>query len=63
MKTEYIMKPITMHQTLADPLQWEMYVTFAKRDVRSLYMPGSLTTEAKELAKYTVQLMGVQEVR
>jgi hypothetical protein len=31
--------------------------------VRSLYMAGSLMTVAKEISKYTLDLMGIQEVR
>jgi hypothetical protein len=32
-------------------------------DVRSLYRIGSLTTVARELGKYKLDLMGVQEVK
>jgi len=31
--------------------------------VRSLYWPGSLTAVARELARYKLDLMGIQEVR
>jgi hypothetical protein len=34
---------------------------FGKWNVRSLYKSGSLVTESKELLKYNVDLMGVQE--
>jgi len=33
------------------------------RNVRSLYRSGSLTTAAMELARYKLDLVGVQEVR
>ena len=36
---------------------------FGTWDVRSLYRSGSLTSVARELARYTVDLVGVQEVR
>ena len=32
-------------------------------DVRSLYRAGSLTAAARELARYKLELVGVQEVR
>jgi len=32
-------------------------------NARSLYTAGSLTVAAKELARYTLDLVGVQEVR
>jgi hypothetical protein len=31
--------------------------------VRSLYRAGSLTTAGKELARYNLDLVGIQEVR
>jgi len=36
---------------------------FGTRNVRSLYRAGSLTAAAKELARYNLNLVGVQEVR
>jgi hypothetical protein len=33
------------------------------RNVRSLYILGSLTAAAKDLARYKLDLVGVQEVR
>jgi hypothetical protein len=38
-------------------------MSFGTRNVRSLYRSGSLTTVARELAKYKLDLLGVQEVR
>jgi hypothetical protein len=36
---------------------------FGTWNVRSLYRVGSIVTAAKELSKYKLQLVGVQEVR
>jgi hypothetical protein len=36
---------------------------FGTWDVRSLYRTGSLTTVAKEISKYKLDLVRVQEVR
>jgi exonuclease III len=36
---------------------------FGTWNVRSLYRAGSLVTVSKELSKYTLDLLGVQEVR
>jgi hypothetical protein len=38
-------------------------MSFGTWNVRSLYRPGSLMTVARELAKYKLDLVGVQEVR
>jgi hypothetical protein len=38
-------------------------MVFGTWSVRSLYRAGSLTTAAKELARYKLDLVGVQEVR
>jgi hypothetical protein len=35
---------------------------FSTWNVRSLYRPGSLTTAARELTRYKLDLEGVQEV-
>jgi hypothetical protein len=40
-----------------------MDMRFRTRDVRSLYRSGSLKTVARELGKYKLHLVGVQEVR
>jgi hypothetical protein len=39
-----------------------MDMRFGPWNVRSLYRIGSLTTAARELGKYRLDLMGVQEV-
>ena len=36
---------------------------FATWNIRSLYWAGSLTAAARELARYKLDLVGVQEVR
>jgi exonuclease III len=38
-------------------------MSFGTWNVRSMYKSGSLTTVARELAKYKLDLVGVQEVR
>jgi exonuclease III len=40
-----------------------MDLRFYTWNFRSLYRPGSLKTVARELGKYTLDLVGVQEVR
>jgi exonuclease III len=40
-----------------------MDMRFGTWNVRSLYRSGSLKTEARELGKYKLDLVGVQEVR
>jgi hypothetical protein len=40
-----------------------MDVRFGTRNVRSLYRAGSLKTVSRELARYKLDLVGVQEVR
>jgi hypothetical protein len=38
-------------------------MSFGTWSVRSLYRSGSLMTVARELAKYKLDLVGVQEIR
>jgi exonuclease III len=40
-----------------------MDIRFGTWNVRSLYRAGSLKTVARELVKYKLDLVGVQEVR
>jgi exonuclease III len=40
-----------------------MYMRFGKWNVRSLYMSGAFKTVSGGLAKYKLDLVGVQEVR
>jgi hypothetical protein len=52
-----------MTDYLAQPKQWKMDMRFGTWTVRSLYRSGSLKSVARELGKYTLDLVGVQEVR
>jgi hypothetical protein len=40
----------------------KMDMRFGTWDVRSMYRAGSVRTEAEEISKYKLDLMGVQEV-
>jgi hypothetical protein len=40
-----------------------MDMRFGKWNVKSLYRPGSITTVVRELARYKLYLVSVQEVR
>jgi exonuclease III len=40
-----------------------MDMAFGTWNVRSLYRAGSLMTDVKEISKYTIDLLGVKEVR
>ena len=42
--------------------QWERDMTFGTRNVRSLYRSGSLTAAARKLARYKLDVVGVQDV-
>jgi exonuclease III len=42
---------------------WKIDMKFGTWNVRSLYRSGSLKTVARELGKYKLDLVGVQEVR
>jgi exonuclease III len=55
--------PWAWTDTLVQPKQWKRDMRFSTWNVRSLYRPGSPTTEARELARYKLDLVGVQEVR
>jgi hypothetical protein len=44
------------------PKLWNMDMRFGIRNVKSLYRAGSLVTASKELSKYSLDLVGVQEV-
>jgi exonuclease III len=44
-------------------LSTRKWMRFGTWNVRSLYRSGSLKTVARELGKYTLDLVGVQEVR
>ena len=55
--------PRTWTDTLVRPQQWKRDLRFGTWKVNSLYRSASLTTTAKELAKYKIVLVGVQDVR
>jgi hypothetical protein len=67
-KNKFVMKNETGPRTWMDsldkrPKQRNMDIRFGLWNVRSLYMFGSLMTVSKELSKYKLDLVGVQEVR
>jgi hypothetical protein len=62
------MKRINEPQTWMDfldkgPKQRNMDMRFGTWNVRSLYRVGSLMTVSRELSRYRLDLVGVQEVR
>jgi len=56
-------KPRTWTDTLVRIKQQKRDVGFGTSNVRSLNRPGSLTAAARELARYKLDLEGVQEIR
>ena len=48
---------------LVRPKQWKSDMRFGTWNIRSLYRAGSLTPAARELRKYRLGSVGVQEVR
>ena len=48
---------------LVRPKQWKRDRRFGTWNVRSMYRSGLLTTDARELARYRLHLIGVEEVR
>jgi exonuclease III len=62
--TYYDQKPWTRMDSLAkQPKHRKMDTRFGTLNVRGLYRIGSLKTVARELGKYKLDLVGVQEVR
>jgi len=55
--------PQTWTDTLVQPRQRKRDTRFGTWNVRSPYKTGSLTAAARELARYKLDLVGVQEVR
>jgi hypothetical protein len=49
--------------SLAQPKHQKMDVRFGTWYVRSVYRTGAIKTVARELGKYKLNLVGVQEVR
>jgi len=56
-------KPQTWTDTLVQPKQRKRDMRFGTWDFRSLYRAGSFMAAATELARYKLDLVGVQEVR
>ena len=56
-------KPRTWTDTLVRPKKRKRNMRFGTWNVRSLYRPGSITTAAKELSSYKLDLVGIQKVR
>jgi hypothetical protein len=48
---------------LAQPKHQKIDLRFVTSNVRNLYRSGSLKTVARELGRYKLHLVGVQEVR
>jgi exonuclease III len=48
---------------LAQPRQWKIEKRFGTWNVRSLYRTGSLKTVVRELGKYKLDFVDVQEIR
>ena len=61
--TNHSKRSRTWPDTLVRPEQWERDMRFGTWNVRDLYRAGSLTAVVRELARYKLDLVGVQEVR
>jgi hypothetical protein len=48
--------------TLIKPKQWKRDMRYGTWNIRSLYGSGWLTTVARELSRYKINAVGVQEV-
>ena len=55
--------PRTWTDPLVRPKQWKRDTRLGTWNVRRLYKSGSPTTAARELVRYKLDLVGVQEVR
>jgi hypothetical protein len=56
-------KPQTWTDTLVQPKKHKRDRRFGTWNVRNLYRVGSLTSAARELARYKLDIVGVTEVR
>ena len=56
-------KPRTWTDTLVRPKQRKRDIRFGTWNVRNLYRVGSLAAATRKLARYKLDLVGVQEVR
>ena len=61
--TKCLQGPRTWTDTLVRHKQQKRDMRFVTWNVRRLYRAGSLTAAARELARYRLDLVGVQEVR
>ena len=52
-----------LNYTLVRPKQWKRDMRFGTWNIRNLYRSGSLTTVARELSRYKLDLVGIQVVR
>jgi len=62
MKCSY-RQPRTWADTSVQPKQWKRDNIFVTWYVRGLYRAGSLTAAFRELARYELDLVGVQEIK
>jgi hypothetical protein len=67
-KNKLVAKNLREPRTWTDSLDkrpklWNMDMRFGTWNVRNLYRVGSLMTVSRELARYELHLVGVQEVR
>jgi hypothetical protein len=60
---KYVQRPKKWTDSLARHTHRKRDMGFGTLNIRSLYRAGSLKTVAKELGKYKLDLVGVQEVR
>ena len=66
-KTDFVTKWILLARAWTDPIvrpkQWKRETRFGTWNVTHPYMSVSLTAAARELARYKLDLVGVQEVK
>ena len=60
--TKCLQEPRTWTDTLVRSKQRKRDMRFGAWNVRSLYKAGSLTAASRELARYKLDLVGMQEV-
>jgi hypothetical protein len=62
--TKVIKEPLTWTDSLDKrPKRWNTVMRFQLWNVRCLYRAGSLKTVSREVSRYELDLVGVQEVR
>jgi exonuclease III len=60
---KYVQGPSEMYGFFGTTKHWKMDMSFGTWNVRSLYRAGSLITVARDLGKYKLDLVRVQEDR